>query len=71
MVSVVSKKRDMLMFKQRFQCEFGWSKVCKNNNLTCLFHCINTCRVSREMFGHSAYWPHVQTDPPDLANVNA
>ena len=29
-------------------------KICKNNNHTCLFHCINTCRVPRTMFEHSA-----------------
>ena len=29
-------------------------KICKNNDHTCLFHCINTCRVPRTMFKHSA-----------------
>ena len=29
-------------------------KICKNNDHTYLFHCINTCRVPQEMFDHSA-----------------
>ena len=29
-------------------------KICKNNDHTCLFHCINICRVPRTMFEHSA-----------------
>ena len=36
-------------------------EICKNNDHTCLFHCINTCRVPQEMIEHSAHWPHVQT----------
>ena len=29
-------------------------KIWKNNDCTCLFHCINTCRSPREMIEHSA-----------------
>ena len=29
-------------------------KICKNNDHTYLFHCINICRVPRTMFEHSA-----------------
>ena len=36
-------------------------KLCKNNDHTYLFHCINSCRAPREMFEHSAYRLHVQT----------
>ena len=36
----------------RFMLNSG--KICKNNDRTCLFHCINTCRVPRTMFEHSA-----------------
>ena len=36
-------------------------KICKNNDHKCLFHCINTCRVPRTMFKHSAERPRVQT----------
>ena len=37
----------------------GWfmlksGKIYKNNDHTCLFHCINTCRVPRMMFEHLA-----------------
>ena len=36
-------------------------KIHKNNDHTCLFHCINTCRFPRTMFEHSAYRLGVQT----------
>ena len=39
-------------FSARFMLISG--KICKNNDHTCLFHCINTCRVPRRMFEHSA-----------------
>ena len=50
------EKRDILMFKGRFQVRFRLKsgKICKNNDHTCLFHCINICRVPRTMFEHSA-----------------
>ena len=43
----------------RFQCGLGLKsgKICKNNDHICLFHCINTCRVPRTMFEHSAKRP--------------
>ena len=41
-------------------------ETCKNNDHTCLFHCINTCRVPWTMFEHEAV-----RLPQDLANVNA
>ena len=39
-------------FSERFMVKSG--KICKNNNPTCLFHCIYTCRVPQTMFEHSA-----------------
>ena len=39
-------------FLARFMLKSG--NICKNNDHTCLFHCINTCRVPRTMFEHSA-----------------
>ena len=36
-------------------------KICKNNDQTCLFHCINTCQVPLEVFEHSVYRSCVQT----------
>ena len=33
----------------------------QNNDHTCLFQCINTCQIPREMFEHSAFRPRVQT----------
>ena len=39
-------------FSARFMLKSG--KICKNNDHTCLFHCINTCWVPRTMFEHSA-----------------
>ena len=33
----------------------------QDNDHTCFFHCINTCRVPQEMFGYSDLWPLVQT----------
>ena len=38
-------------------------KICKNNDHTCLFHCINTCQVPWTMFEHLAWRPRVQTAP--------
>ena len=46
-------------FTARFMLKSG--KICKKNDHTCLFHCINTCRVPRTMFEHSAKGPRVQT----------
>ena len=47
------KERDILIFSVVlvFQCGFRLKscKICKNNNHTCLFHCINTCRVPGNM----------------------
>ena len=39
-------------FSAQFMLKSG--KICKNNDHTCLFHCINTCRVPRTMFENSA-----------------
>ena len=39
-------------FSARFTLKSG--KICKNNDHTCLFHCINTCRVPRTMFENLA-----------------
>ena len=39
-------------FSARLMLKLG--KICKNNDHTCLFHCINTCRVPRTMFKHPA-----------------
>ena len=39
-------------FSARFMLKSG--KICKKNDHTCLFHCINTYRVPRTMFGHTA-----------------
>ena len=36
------------------RCMLNSGKICKNNDHTCLFHCINTCRVPRTMFEHEA-----------------
>ena len=30
-------------------------KICKNSDHTCLFHCINACRVPRTTFEHGAW----------------
>ena len=40
------------MFSVGFCLELG--KICKNNDHTCLLHCINTCWVLRVMF-HAYY----------------
>ena len=51
------------MFKPTFSARVLKSgKICKNNDHTCLFHCINTYRVPRTMF---------EQLPRDTANVNA
>ena len=42
----------LAMFSVGFWLESG--KICKINDHTCLFPCINTCWVSREMFEDSA-----------------
>ena len=43
----------LAMFSSRFVLNSG--KICKNNDHTCLFHCINTtCRVPRTMFEYLA-----------------
>ena len=39
-------------FTARFMLKSG--KICKNNDHTCLFHCINTCWVPRKLFEHKA-----------------
>ena len=39
-------------FSALFMLKSG--KICKKNDHTCLFYCINTCRVPRAMFEHSA-----------------
>ena len=39
-------------FSALFMLKSG--KICKNNDHACLFHCINTCRVPRTIFEHSA-----------------
>ena len=44
----------LLVFSGDFWLESG--KICKNNNHTYLFHCINTCRVPQEMLEHSALY---------------
>ena len=52
-------------FSVRFRLKSG--KICKNNDHTCLFHCITNCRVTWTMFEHKAF---VQTSSSDPANVN-
>ena len=51
------------MYEIRFSNDFtafsganlNWNRVkCKNSDHTCLFHCINICRVPRKMFKHSS-----------------
>ena len=39
-------------FSTLFMLKSG--KICKDNDQKCLFHCVNTCRVPRTMFEHSA-----------------
>ena len=46
-------------------------KLCQNNDHTCLFHYINTCRVHREMFNTRPDGLVFKHLPWDLANVNA
>ena len=42
-----------LWFFRRLRREFSWNHIkCKNNNQTCLFQCINICRVPRKVFEH-------------------
>ena len=53
------------------RCKLNSGKICKNNDHTCLINCINTCRVPRMMFEHSAYRPGGQTASLGPANVNA
>ena len=56
------KKNGILRFSVfcvGFWLESG--KICKNNDHTFLFHCINTFRIPQEMFEHSAWRPFVQT----------
>ena len=45
------KKNGILRFERCFQWAFGWNPV-NYARITCLFHCINTCRVPREMLEH-------------------
>ena len=40
------------LFSVNFCLESG--KICKNNDHSCLFHSVNTCRVPQEMFEDSA-----------------
>ena len=47
-------------FSVQFRLKSG--KICKNNDQTCLFPCINTYRVPRPMFEQLPWHP---------ANVNA
>ena len=43
--------RVLAMFSVGFWLESG--KICKNNDHTCLFHCINTYQVPQEMFKYN------------------
>ena len=53
----------------RFRLKSG--QICKNNDHTCLFHCINTRWVPCTMFEHLAQRLRVQATSSDPANVNA
>ena len=57
------KKKGQFNVLAAFSVQIGLEKdkICKNNDHTCLFHCINTCQVPREVFEHSAHRPRVQT----------
>ena len=46
----------------QFGLESG--KICKNNDHTCFFYCINTCMDSWEVFEYSAWQSRVQTASP-------
>ena len=45
--------------------------MCKNNDHTCLFHCINTCRVPRMMLNTGPISLVFKQHPRDPTNVNA
>ena len=45
--------------------------ICKNNDQTCLFHCINTCRVPRMMLNTRPIGLVFKQHPRDPANVNS
>ena len=53
------------MFSMRFKS--GISKLCKNNDHTCLLLCTNICRFSRNIPSS----PEFKQSPRDPANVNA
>ena len=50
------KEKGYLKFLATFSAWFMLKsgKICTNNDHIHLFHCINTCQVSRTMFEHSA-----------------
>ena len=56
--------------KWTIEC-FSSVKLCKNNDHTCLFHCINTCRVPRMMLNTRPIGLVFKQHPRDPANVNA
>ena len=56
-------------FSMRIGLEYG--KICKNNDHTCMFHCINTCRVPRMMLNTRPIGLVFKQHPRDPANVNA
>ena len=51
-----SVRKGILNVKATFSAWFMLKsgRICKNNDHTCLFHCINTCPVPRTMFEHEA-----------------
>ena len=53
------KKRDILIFKRLFQCGLDLNE---GKYHTCLFHCINTCRVPRTMFEHGLVFKKLPRD---------
>ena len=56
-------------FSARFMLKSG--KICKNNDHTCLFHCIYTCRSLRRCLNTRPGSLVFKQLPRDLANVNA
>ena len=48
-------------FSVRIELELG--KLCKNYDVTRLYHYINSCRAPPKIFEHSAFQPRVQTSP--------
>ena len=47
------------------------AKICKNNDHTCLSHCINTCQVPQMMLNTRPIGLVFKQHPRDPANVNA